>query len=187
MLGRVAEQYKADSGFAAILAAYGAQVQEIEDALYDIHVGYDLDNAVGDQLDILGKVVAQARDGATDAEYRPRIRARIRALLSSGSTEDLLAVLAALLGTEALGAFTHHYEGPQGQRLLVNSTLTADLAAVAGALIGRARAAGERTIFDWFESAEAGAFTLAGGTGLGLDDEGSPGSGGELAGSLLAT
>jgi hypothetical protein len=174
MLARVAQQYKSDEGFAAILTAVGTQVQEIEDAFYQVHIGYRLEDAEGDQLDVLGKIVNQPRDGATDEEYLPRIRARIKALLSSGSVDDLYAVLAALFNTTAVGTYSHYTEGPQGQRITLNVQTSEELAALTVSLIGRARAALERTIIEWFQGALADTFVTPLSTNL---------DGGESAGA----
>ena len=48
--------------------------------------------AVGAQLDVLGRIVGEARLGDPDANYRLRIKAGILLNVSSGTPEELLAI-----------------------------------------------------------------------------------------------
>lgn len=102
-LGRLAEQFKNKLRIAAVVAAHARQWQEIEDALEQLLVMRDVDTAEGVQLDVLGKIVGEARGGQADAQYRLRVRAAIRRNLSCGAVEDVLAVFRALVGAAALG------------------------------------------------------------------------------------
>lgn len=97
-LARLAEQYKNKPKFAALINSLNRQIQELENAFYQLLTERSIDTAIGVQLDILGKIVGERRGGALDADYRLRIRARIRANLSSGTVEDIYAVFRALLG-----------------------------------------------------------------------------------------
>lgn len=96
-LARLVEQYKGKPLFSALLNCITPQVQQIEDMLFSVRDGLQLANAVGAQLDVIGRIVGQAREASNDAEYRLRIAARIRANLSTGSTESILSVFSLLL------------------------------------------------------------------------------------------
>ncbi len=96
-LARLAQQYKDKPRIAAVLGVFVYQVQQIEDAGYDVMIFRRLANAEGEQLDVIGRIVGQDRESADDAEYRLRLAARIRANLSTGSAEDILTVFAILL------------------------------------------------------------------------------------------
>lgn len=100
-LARLIEKLKRKPKLAAVLSASNAQTQALEDAYWQLYSQRSIDTAVGDPLDILGKIVGERRDGSPDADYRLRIRARIRANLSNGTVEDIFRVFRALLGASA--------------------------------------------------------------------------------------
>lgn len=66
--------------------------QDIEDALQQLNLERFVDTADGEQLDIIGRIVGQEREGLSDADYRRYIRARIAANNSEGTIQDLLTV-----------------------------------------------------------------------------------------------
>lgn len=101
-LSRLAVQYKSAPLLAKVLGVFTSQVQDIENAVYDTLVGMRLENAVGAQLDVLGRVVGQDRESANDAEYRLRIAARRAANNSIGSAESVYRVFDILLPTHTL-------------------------------------------------------------------------------------
>ncbi len=75
------------------LGAVLAPIQDVEDALQQLKTGRSIDTAVGAQLDAIGKLVGQSRDGVTDDEiYRRYIRARISTNKSDGLIEDILTI-----------------------------------------------------------------------------------------------
>lgn len=53
------------------------------------------------QLDAIGKLVGQPRDGATDSVYQQYLAARVLANRSGGTPEELIAVANAVLGLAA--------------------------------------------------------------------------------------
>jgi hypothetical protein len=80
----------------AILAALLSRVQVLEEELWQVlwgwvltHYGY---TASGQQLDDLGAIVGQPREGRSDADYVLAIRLRIRINRSNGRSEDVLQV-----------------------------------------------------------------------------------------------
>jgi len=68
------------------------QVQEVEDLLWYIKNGFDVNTAVGEQLDFIGKRVGEGRQDRLDAEYRGAIRVRILINMSTGTMNELLAI-----------------------------------------------------------------------------------------------
>jgi hypothetical protein len=82
----------------ALLESWLAEVQEVEDALWQLLVERSLETAVGDQLDVLGRIVGQPREGRDDETYRLWISARQMVLRSSGTTTQLLAIARKLVG-----------------------------------------------------------------------------------------
>lgn len=81
-----------------LLNALMASVQDVENALQQLLTQRTIDTATGVQLDVVGRIVGQTRDGLADADYRRYIRARIAAHRSNGVPEDLIRVAALVLG-----------------------------------------------------------------------------------------
>ncbi len=95
---RIVEQLKGKGRFRAVISAIMKELQAVEVALYDLFTLRDIDNGVGHQLDVIGKIVKQPRGNSPDdGQYRARLRARVRAERSSGTIEEILAVFRALL------------------------------------------------------------------------------------------
>ncbi len=99
MLARLLYEYKDKPNMAKVINVIANRYQGVEDALWQLATQRLLDGE-GVQLDNLGKILRQERgDSADDAEYRLRLKARMRANQSSGTPEDILSVFQALLGS----------------------------------------------------------------------------------------
>lgn len=72
------------------------QIQQIEDDTFDIGEGFLIDFAIGQQLDYLGNIVLQSRNGLDDDAYRIFIKAKIASNKSSGTPDDLQMISALL-------------------------------------------------------------------------------------------
>ncbi len=93
---RTIERWKNPEGYAAVRASYADEIQEAENAIWSVKYSKLLDDAYGESLDLLGRIVGEGRNGRADPSYRVRIRARIRVNQSFGQPADLLAVCALL-------------------------------------------------------------------------------------------
>lgn len=91
-LSRLRQQFKDKPNIETWISILVAPMQRLEDALYQLLTERGIDDAVGAQLDRLGKIVGQPRDGRTDETYRRFIRARISVNTSNGTIEDVLTV-----------------------------------------------------------------------------------------------
>jgi len=93
-LALLLSQYKDKPRIAALLSSYLRRVQELEDAAFDVLIKRLIDNAVDEQLNVIGRVVGQVNEGSwDDATYRLFIKARIRANQSNGHGDDVIDVL----------------------------------------------------------------------------------------------
>jgi hypothetical protein len=92
-LARLIGQYQDKPRIAALLSSYLRRVQELEDATNDVLVKRLIDNAADAQLDAIGRIVGEVRDGKSDATFRLFILARIRINLSFGHGDDVIDVL----------------------------------------------------------------------------------------------
>jgi hypothetical protein len=95
-LGNLIEKFQGKPRIAWLLVTLLDQVQEWEDALWDIYVLRNLEDATGDLLDQLGGIVGESRRGRTDDEYRRFIGVRILSNRSDGQIEDLYTILRAI-------------------------------------------------------------------------------------------
>ena len=101
--GRLLEQYANKPRLVAWIRSYAAEVQELEDAAFDVLLLRLLDNAANAQLDTLGRIVREDRKERTDAVYRKFISARIKANRSTGHGSEVMAILRIL--TDSLYTF----------------------------------------------------------------------------------
>lgn len=184
-LDRLAEQYKGKPLLEGVIRVLSTRVQKAEDVLWQLFLQMrDIDNAEGAQLDVIGKIVGQPRDGSLDPEYRKRIRARIRANKSHGTPPDLMAVFDVLWE----GLYTYRYV-PQYQagfawRIL--DPVTDGLINLYLGFLRDAKSAAVRGILEWQYHADADTFSFADGPGLGFGDASDPDVGGRLAAARSA-
>ncbi len=97
-LAKLIEQYKEADVFKEWVCTYLKQVQEFEDAVWQVIEDRWLANSEGVQLDILGKIVGLDREGLSDELYRGAIRVQIRINRSFGTPIDMLDVARFALG-----------------------------------------------------------------------------------------
>ena len=88
-----------DSNVIGVLSATDQQFEELEQVLYDMLVELWIDNAEGEQLDVLGVHVGIDRDGRNDSSYRTVIKAQIEINISSGEPEALIKAVQVLFNT----------------------------------------------------------------------------------------
>lgn len=182
-LARLAQQYKGKPRMAAVLGIFVYQVQQIEDAGYDVMIYRRLANAEGEQLDLIGRIIGQDREAADDAEYRLRLAARIRANLSTGSAEDILTVFSILLPDNTI----HLSPLYPAAILLEIGEIDEDLLPLYVQFLADTKAAGVGAQLVWLTDPEAAMFTFNDATAivddpdLGFSDT-VPSSGGNLAG-----
>jgi hypothetical protein len=92
----------------AYITPFLTQIQEIEDALYQVfQILPDFENQVGAQLDLVGSVVGQDRGGLADALYIKWILARILINRGSGTPDEFLRVLDLLVSNEKIYTETY--------------------------------------------------------------------------------
>jgi hypothetical protein len=123
------------------------QLQDVEDALFEILLERNLDDAVGVQLETIADIVGQPRTTSDDARFRTSIRARIAINLSDGVGEDLIKVLRLLLVD---GETFEIREEPRAQvRATVLDPLTSGAADLIALLLRSTKAGGVRLVFQW--------------------------------------
>ena len=153
---------------AAFLSTLLAPFQDVENALYALLVERQIGTAAGDNLEIIGNLVGQARNGVTDDEdYRRYIRARIATNRSSGLIEQLLNV-ARLVLDDTGATITVKNSGVAAVRMRVaGNPVTPTVADIAISFLRLAKAAGVRLVFDSSTAQPENTFSFLGGAGPG--------------------
>jgi hypothetical protein len=170
---RLARQFKGKARIEALVAALAQQNQDLEDALYELLTQRWLSAAVGVQLDGIGQIVGESRLGKDDATYKLHIAARILINLSTGTPEELIAIVRLLIGAGKTIEYVPEY--PAAQTLKIDTLLPSAGSTVAD-LIVQARSGGVGTKLEWWETEPV--FGFLGATG---DTEGFAGLLGDFA------
>lgn len=132
-----------------LVTALCRPIQDLENTMQQVLLQRGLNNAVGAQIDAIGKLVAQPRNGADDDTYRKRCRATIAAHRSAGTTEDLIQI-ASLVVDDPGATFaitTQQVATVVAQVLGVG--ITDQVASLAAQLLRKATAAGVRMVLQY--------------------------------------
>jgi hypothetical protein len=186
MLDRLPAQFRKPR-IQAFVRALANQIQKLEQTDYDLWFRRMLDNAEDVDLNNLGAIVGEERQGRLDDEYRRYIRARIKVNRSNGKLNQLLGILALLVEDDATIIATEHYPAAM---VIALSDEVADIdpVYVLNAFLKLAKAAGVRIDLNVPTAARTGTFLLddsvspfVDGATQGLDDSVSGGLGGVFA------
>lgn len=105
---RFIEHLRTKPQFMGLASSIVEQVQLFEDAACDVLEQRWLVNAEGVQLDLLGDLVGEARQGRTDEQYRLAIAARQRLNASAGEPESIIAFIDAFTESTKISFFDLH-------------------------------------------------------------------------------
>lgn len=148
-LRRLALQFRDKPVMRAVISLFVAQIQDLENVGFEVLTERRLDTAVGEQLDVLGRIVGEPRnDAADDDVYRLRIRARVRANISTGSVADLYSVFALLL-PESDVTITPYY--PAAFTVEISPSIDPDLVILYRQFLYATKAAGVGAQLLWWE------------------------------------
>lgn len=185
-LARMVEQFQTADNLRALLTAFIAPLQEIDDAVWQLYMERWPAVATGINLDVLGAIVGQAREGRDDTTYRLWIQARVYVNRSTGAADDTLRVLQ-LIASGSTVTLTEY--APAAYKVEVLG-LTPDPTSV-WQILRLVKPAGVRMSFAYSPFAPANLFTFAPGSTLvsgnsaqGFGDATTPATGGHLAGLL---
>lgn len=135
-----------------LLAVLASPFQSVESCLQQLLSERSIDTAVGAQLDVLGKIVGQTRNGLDDDAYRRYVRARVATNKSTGIIEDLLKVTDLIVYDDAATYITKQ-EGTATLRLIISGiAITSTLAEVVFEFAQDTVSAGVRIVVQWGES-----------------------------------
>jgi hypothetical protein len=184
--GLLITQFKTQPNMIALAQIFGAKIQEIEDALFQLFNLRGVNTAFGAELDILGSVVGVIRAGLNDTDYATAIRSEILLNISSGTVQQLLSLMySAYPGF----VFTLHEGYPADFTIVASGVLPNPIQA--GALVQTAKPAGVGgylvysivPLADTFTTSDSNLSQPVTSSLLGYADSSSPGTGGHYAGS----
>lgn len=85
----------------SLLTAIASQFNEVEDVFDNVDSAKYVDEATDEQLDKLATLFqVERQSGEDDSTFRTRIKARLRAQLSSGTNDDIRSAASALLNAD---------------------------------------------------------------------------------------
>lgn len=156
---RLLEQFKDVPELVAILDASSAQTQADEDVSWQLLVERWLGSSVGVQLDGVGEIVGEGRLGRDDATYRVFLRARILINLSSGTGDEIIAIMELVCGMPV------SFDETGTATLIVGGTaaLEASVVAYAAILLKKAKVGGVKAYLTCFAVPPEEVFTFADG------------------------
>lgn len=158
---RFIEQFKNKPDLEALTRSYLRQLQDVEDALFEIILERNIDDAIGVQLSIIADIVGQPKTTSDDERFRTAIRARIAINLSDGTGEDVIKV-ALLLLQEFAETFELRDEPPAQLRVSVLDPLQSTDADLLHLLLEATDAGGVRLMLSYADSvAHARRFTVS--------------------------
>lgn len=162
-LAKLIGQFQDKTNIRELLGAFLKQVQDLEVAAFQVLLNTVLTTSVGEQLDVIGRIIGEARQGRNDADYKIALAARILLNIGSGTIEDVLGIVDAMTA----GAFTSVLT----EGFPASFDVTIDEIITGGAQIGKfvilAKAAGVGASFRWFEGTPEFRFDTV---GKGLDE-----------------
>ena len=77
----------------SVVASFAEQIQDLENMFFELFEQRWLDTATGKQLDNLGKILDEARNGQNDTDYRATLQAKVRLNSTNGTVEDIIQTL----------------------------------------------------------------------------------------------
>lgn len=156
-----------DSNTQKAIRALLSPAPDLVIAMHQVLTLRSVDNALGAQLDVLGRIVGRPRNGITDDEvYRRLVRAQISANKSDGTNADILTI-ARLVVADPDATFVLRNEGAAGFVLAVGGiALDEDIAAVLLELLLRATSGGVRLLLEYATSPPEDVFRFDSGPGF---------------------
>lgn len=119
------QQFKGKLKFEALLNAISRQVQDLEDVFFQIVAIVDLNTVTGIQLDTIGIILDQPRNGQNDDTYRLFLKAKILVCTSRGTADDILAILFLLV--DDVGVSIEYIEAPDTDMATFEIDIKTDL------------------------------------------------------------
>ena len=143
--GRVLVQMDDTTGnrtFRDMQCDYASSVGHYIDVCQDVQAGFDVNTAIGAQLDIIGSIVGLPRQGYGDTDYRRFLKIQSDILLAqaredanwTGTSNNLLTICRTFIGTGVATPVVLNNTPPYEYTLSVPGVSIADMQVLAGFL-----------------------------------------------------
>jgi Protein of unknown function (DUF2612) len=166
-LNRLLAQFQKKDNWTSLLTAMVTQVNDLEASAQQIKTLTSIDNSFGSQLDVIGGIVGEPRQGFGDVIYRLHLKAKVFLDHSSGTAEDILQMFSALTSGASL-ELDEFFPAAIVVRIL-GVALDPMLATYFSKFLAQTRAAGVGSTFHFTPVDPTLAFTFASGPGLGFN------------------
>lgn len=164
---RLLFQYKGKTNIENLIdSLLGTQIQDFENAAFTLFGRLNIDKSTGKQLDRIGDLIGQKREGKIDSLYRLFIKAKIGANISQGDIERLISVWKLLTNSSSV----HLVEAfPAEVELYSDTALSTSSVNDAFTLIQKVSAGGVKVGYTAvFDKTEAFGFLGSGSNSLGF-------------------
>jgi hypothetical protein len=152
--------FKDKTNFIKIQDILADQVQDIEDAIFEFIDEFNLDNAIGAQLDVIGRWVDISREGRNDSDYRDIIKTKIVINSGSGEHEIIIELVTGIFGANKVQLL---YLGNANLQVWADISLTTDnykqLLETIMAGVGLILVAGSGNPFVFFDDPDGAGFS----------------------------
>ena len=179
-VARLADVFRVGTSVPALVRVMTRPIQDLEDAAWQVRLARSIDGGSGAQLDVIGRIVGQQREGRTDDIYRLWLRARVLLNRGSGTGDDILGIFAAVMQGSTTLQLEEQY--PAGLVLRIGSAAVIDPAA-ASEILQLAKMAGVRAILESATTIDTTSFAFDD-NGAGFGDDTTPSAGGTFASAL---
>ena len=169
---RLLEQFKRKPLLEGALVVQLDEIQQLEDALWQLLTERWLDTSSGEQLDTIGRVVGLERDANDDQAFRLLLAVEILSLRSSGTGEQLLVMATQLFGAGGFELLDADDLGPSTHATALIRVLDRALPlppAFYMRLFRRAAAAGVRVLLEYLAVDPATTFTFSSSAAVEVD------------------
>lgn len=99
-LSRLLPQFSESTKLRGLVKSLLTGIQPSEDTLFEVLEYTGIETAVGDQLDVIGKLMVVNRDGDNDEDYRDRIYSKIIVNAAKGTPESMLSMVRLATGSD---------------------------------------------------------------------------------------
>lgn len=105
---RLVTQWADKTTVQGLLKSYTENVQTVEDVYGQLLNERSVFTAIGVQLDVIGTIVGEVRNGKTDEPYRQAILNRIAINRANGTPENIMTLLKTITGSTTATIFEHY-------------------------------------------------------------------------------
>lgn len=130
-----------------LLTAIIRPIQTVENAFQQLLTQRTIDTAVGAQLDAIGLIVNEPRNGLGDDEYRRLVRARVATSRSRGTVEDLLQIVRLVVDDQA-ATIEVRQAGVAAVTILVVEQVPEAVADILGGFLREAKSGGVKIVLE---------------------------------------